>query len=186
MEVIMENEKKDMYWFDGFYDYHVIGSKPITYDRWQELLEAQSNGLEIITGDDGFPTVIQHIETVDELKERLINEINQWDKSSNVNSFSLRGKNIWLSKETRSSIKETVEAKQRKGFQTSYIWYGNDQFELNCDDILSMLEDISIYADSCNSSTMRHLANVKSCNDLATLQNYNYHTGYPDKLKFDY
>lgn len=185
MEVTMENEK-DIYWLDGFYDYHVEGSLPITHERWQELLEAQSNGLEIVTGEDGFPTLVQHVETIEELRERLICEINQWDKSINVNSFSLRGKKIWLDKETRSSIKETVEVKQRKGYATSYIWYNEDQFELNCEDILSMLEDIAIYADACNSVTMRHLANVKTCDDMGTLQNYNYHAGYPDKLNFDY
>ena len=92
---------KKMYWKSGFFDYPIKDCVEISVEYWQELLDGQSAGKLIVTNDDGYPILVEHEYTIDELKEMKIAEINAYDKSDAVNSFTLAGKEIWLDKDTR-------------------------------------------------------------------------------------
>ena len=58
------------YWENGFYLEQNDNStrKEITDERWQELLNEQSNGMEVYTREDGYPDVKEHIATLEETK----------------------------------------------------------------------------------------------------------------------
>ena len=71
----MEKEKK-MYWKNGFYDTPIEGGVEISTEYWQELLDGQSSGKEIKENADGYPVLVEHEYTIDELKEMKITEIN--------------------------------------------------------------------------------------------------------------
>jgi hypothetical protein len=43
------------YWKQGFYLNQIEGSVEITDDYWQELLEGQSNGKQIVSDANGYP-----------------------------------------------------------------------------------------------------------------------------------
>lgn len=179
--------KKDkMYWKEGFYDEPIEGSVEITKEYWLQLLNEQSNGKKIVSNEKGYPITITPIETLEEFKERVIREIKKFDKSEAINSFSLRGNNMWFDKDLRSSIMETVKIKLSKSITKSSIWFNNTEYILNCEDIISMLEDVSIYADSCNSTTERHIANITNMNTNSEIENYNYRLNYPIKLMFNF
>lgn len=47
-----------------------------------------------------------------------------------------------------------------------------------------MLNAIELYASACYDNTQMHIAYVKVTEDLETLKNYDYRTGYPEKLRF--
>ena len=47
-----------------------------------------------------------------------------------------------------------------------------------------MLNAIELYASACYDNTQTHIANVNEIKDLETLKNYDYRTGYPEKLRF--
>jgi hypothetical protein len=47
---------------NGFFENQVDGSVEITNERWQELLDGQSNGLEIYTLLDGSPDLREPID----------------------------------------------------------------------------------------------------------------------------
>jgi hypothetical protein len=51
------------YYKNGFFENQIEGSFEISNERWQELLEGQSNGLEIYTKDDGEPDLREPIDT---------------------------------------------------------------------------------------------------------------------------
>lgn len=67
------------YWENGFYkeQNELKTRKEISDKRWEELLEGQSNGFKIVTGNDGFPTLeaIDYSPTLEsriqELKQKL-------------------------------------------------------------------------------------------------------------------
>ena len=120
------------------------------------------------------------------MKERTLYNIQQYDKSEYVNSFLLNGDSIWLSKDLRVSIANTVAIKKDKNIEKSSIWYNNKEYILPVDFILDMLDDVEIYADTCNSVTQRHIANVKAMTDIDEINNYDYTLSYPTKLKFNY
>ena len=43
---------------------------------------------------------------------------------------------------------------------------------------------IEKYASECYDNTQMHIANVKAIEDMEELKNYDYRTGYPEKLRF--
>ncbi len=92
------------YWKQGFYDEPQEGSVEITEEYWQELLDGQSSGKEIRENESGYPVLVDHEYTLDELKEMKIADINAYDKSDAVNSFTLSGKRMWLTKEDRVGL----------------------------------------------------------------------------------
>lgn len=47
-----------MYWKNGFYDAPIEGGVEITVDEWHALLDGQSAGKIIVTGDDGRPELV--------------------------------------------------------------------------------------------------------------------------------
>lgn len=56
------------YWKQGFYDELQEGSVEITEEYWQELLDGQSSGKEIRENESGYPVLVDHEYTLDELK----------------------------------------------------------------------------------------------------------------------
>ena len=50
----------------------------ITDEYWQELLDQQSQGKEITTGENGKPIAIEHISTPQELAETELYELENW------------------------------------------------------------------------------------------------------------
>lgn len=60
----MRGGESSIFWKDGFYDYPVEGGLEITSDRWKELMEGQSSGLEIYTREDGYPDLREYEEVV--------------------------------------------------------------------------------------------------------------------------
>lgn len=174
------------YWKQGFYDEPIEGSVEITDEYWQSLLDGQSQGKEIVEDINGYPILQEHIFTLEEVKEHTLYNIQRFDKSEYVNSFSLNGDNIWLDKNLRVSIANTVAIKKDKNIEKSSIWYNNKEYILPVDFILDMLDDVEIYADTCNSVTQKHIANVKVMTDIDEIDNYDYTLNYPTKLKFNY
>ena len=96
------------YWKQGFYDELQEGSVEITEEYWQELLDGQSSGKEIRENESGYPVLVDHEYTLDELKEMKIADINAYDKSDAVNSFTLSGKRMWLTKEDRVGLVNSI------------------------------------------------------------------------------
>lgn len=67
--------EQKMYWKDGFYDYNVEGGVEISVEYWRELLDGQSSGKDIMENESGYPVLVEHEYTLDELKEMKIAEI---------------------------------------------------------------------------------------------------------------
>lgn len=174
------------YWKQGFYDEPIEGSVEITDEYWQTLLDGQSEGKEIGEDVNGHPILQEHVFTIEEVRDRILSNIRSYDKSEYVNSFLLNGDSIWLSKDLRTSIMNAVAIKKSRNIKTSSIWYNQKEYVLPVDFILDMLDDVEIYADTCNSVTQRHIANVNAITNIDEADDYDYEKNYPTKLKFNY
>lgn len=175
-----------MYWKSGFYNTCIEGGVEITKEYWLLLLDGQSAGKEIVEDDKGYPILQEHMITLDEARNNMLFNIRTFDKSEDVNSFILMGDSVWLDKELRASIRNTVGIKRTKGIQMSSIWYNHKEYILPIDYILNMLDDVEIYADACNGITQRHISNIYTMDNIEDIENYNYKNNYPTKLRFDY
>lgn len=119
-----------------------------------------------------------------EAKKELISNIEYYDSSSDVNMFFIQGLPVWLDKATRAGLKLRFEAEIAMGKTETALWYGNLQFPLPLDTAIQMLYAIEVYASECYDNTQAHLANVNAIDNLEELQNYDYTSGYPEKLNF--
>lgn len=80
-------ERLKIYWKNGFYDYEVDGGMEITDEYRRELLEEQSNGKRIITGDDGLPVAVDYVVSEEDLRNRQVLKLKAFlDSTDWVNS----------------------------------------------------------------------------------------------------
>ena len=117
-------------------------------------------------------------------KEYKIDEILRYDSSREVNGFYINERELWLDKATRVGLKLRFDAEIADGKTNTTIWYEGTPFKLELINALQMLNAIELYASACYDNTQTHIANVNEIKDLETLKNYDYRTGYPDKLRF--
>lgn len=173
-----------MYWKSGFYDTPIEGGVEISTEYWQELLEGQSSGKEIKENADGYPVLVEHEYTIDEQKEMKIAEINAYDKSDAVNSFTLAGKQIWLDKDTRVGLVNSIGIEKESGRMNTTLWYNAEKYVIPVDDALAMLNQLELYALDCYNVTQSHIAAVKGLSTVQQVEAYSYKTGYPEQLNF--
>ena len=121
---------------------------------------------------------------LDVIKEEAIEQITEYDQSEDVNSFTLQGKTMWLPKETRVGLVNSITIEKNAGKETTILWFGGEKYELPVDTALQMLADLELYAVQCYNTTAMHKANVISLGSVDDVVNYDYTLHYPEKLNF--
>lgn len=119
---------------------------------------------------------------LDKYKDRLIEEITNYDKSDNVNTFYYKGEQAWLDKTTRIGLVNSTTLLKNSGEETAPLWLNNKLFTLPCNEILSLLNKLELYTIKCTNVTNQHKANVLA---LTSIQDYDYTVDYPLKLQFN-
>lgn len=122
--------------------------------------------------------------SLSDVKAQKLAEISVYDASDAVNSFTIDGKNIWLSKDTRLALRQRFIAEQASGIKNTSLWYGAEQFNLSVSDALPMLNSIELYACKCYDVTAKHKADVEALDSIDAIDSYEYTKGYPSKLNF--
>ena len=117
-------------------------------------------------------------------KESKIEEILMHDSSPEVNGFYIYDQELWLDKATRVGLKLRFDAEMASRQIKTALWYNGVQFPLELNSALQMLNAIELYASACYDNTQAHIANVKVIEEVETLKDYDYRTGYPEKLRF--
>ena len=121
---------------------------------------------------------------LDVIKEEAIEQITEYDQSEDVNSFTLQGKTMWLSKETRVGLVNSVTIEKNAGKETTVLWFGGERYELPVDTALQMLSALELYALECYNVTAAHKAAVNALESVEDVVAYDYTQGYPEKLNF--
>ena len=118
------------------------------------------------------------------IKEEAIEQITEYDQSEDVNSFTLQGKQMWLPKETRVGLVNSITIEKNAGKKTTILWFDGERYELPVDTALQMLSTLELYAVQCYNTTAMHKANVISLESVDDVVNYDYTLHYPEKLNF--
>lgn len=121
---------------------------------------------------------------LDVTKEEAIEQITEYDQSEDVNSFTLQGKQMWLPKETRVGLVNSVTIEKNAGKKTTVLWFGGEKYELPVDTALQMLSALELYALECYNVTAAHKAAVNALESVEDVVAYDYTQGYPEKLNF--
>lgn len=121
---------------------------------------------------------------LDVAKEEAIEQITEYDQSEDVNSFTLQGKQMWLPKETRVGLVNSITIEKNTGKETTVLWFGGEKYELPVDTALQMLSALELYALECYNVTAAHKAAVNALESVEDVVAYDYTQGYPEKLNF--
>lgn len=132
-----------------------------TNEQWVEILKIREGVLNFFS-----------------LKDILIKAVSHYDKSIYVNSFYYQNKQYWLDKDIRMGLFRLIDS----GAQNITLQLGETYININADQLKNFLNQLEVYAGKCFSSTAKHLSELKQVQKLEDLVNYDYTTGYPDKI----
>ena len=121
---------------------------------------------------------------LDVVKEEAIEQIEAYDTSEAVNSFTLQGKQMWLPKETRVGLMNSLGIEKAAGKTETVLWFGNESYILPIDTAMQMLSALELYALDCYNVTAAHKAAVSALESVEDLVAYDYTQNYPEKLNF--
>ena len=121
---------------------------------------------------------------LDVVKEEAIEQIEVYDTSEAVNSFTLQGKQMWLPKETRVGLMNSLNIEKAAGKTETVLWFGNESYILPIDTAMQMLSALELYALDCYNVTAAHKADIEALTTVEEVVAYDYTTDYPEKLNF--
>jgi hypothetical protein len=115
-------------------------------------------------------------------KEHKIRDIEWFDSSEEVNSFSIDGIELWLEKATRVGLKLRFESEAAMGKESTTLWSNGIEFVLPLEMAVKMLYGLELYASACYDNTQRHIAAVDKLESVEDVMVYDFKVGYPEKL----
>lgn len=124
-------------------------------------------------------------QSIQEWRDRKINEIHAYDTSASVNSFTLGIAHLWLDKSTRVGLMNSITIEKEAGRTTTTLWFSDVQYTLPIDTAIGMLNALELYALECYNVTAQHLAAVSKLTTVEEINAYDYTVGYPEKLVFN-
>lgn len=122
--------------------------------------------------------------TLEVAKAEKIAEITAYDTSDAVNSFTLDGDTMWISRDDRISLMNSTTILQNADVETTTLWYGGEKYTLPCDTLIQMLSALEVYALQCYEMTEEHKAAVNVLSTIEEVDAYDYTIGYPEHLTF--
>ena len=124
-------------------------------------------------------------ENIDDEKQEKIQQVIEYDKSIDVNSFFIGEIQTWIDRDTRVSLMNSTTILKNFGQETTTLWLNGQSFTIPCDGLIQMLGALEIYALQCYNVTEQHKANINALESIEEVKNYNFRTGYPEKLVFN-
>ena len=126
--------------------------------------------------------------TPEELLERArrekLMEIESYDQSSSVNSFTINGQEMWLTVNERQQIATQINANESIGRQTMTKWFQGNEFTFPVSTWRQMLIALEVYAGDALNVTEAHKAAVEAMDNIEDIENFDITAGYPEKLVF--
>lgn len=127
--------------------------------------------------------------TLEDAKREKIQQMEEYDKSSNVNSFNVvLGNNTishWLTPEQRANYKNSIDAAKLLNIEEVHPVLNGTQLTMSTSMAEMALAQIQIYADRCYIVTETHKSDVNSLENIEDVDNYDITAGYPEKLNFN-
>ena len=143
-----------------------------------------SNPTEDMLVNAGYHEYEEPDKTLEEVKVEKISEIEAYDASAAVNSFTLGGTEMWLSFDERARIRQSIDAYRNEGRTEMTKWFNGKAFTFPLDTWQTMLDKLSVYASEALNVTEQHKAEVSALTSIEAVEEYDYKTGYPERLSF--
>lgn len=166
----------------------------------EEYIQFQLDLINLIQDNPEDPQILEHSKfirwvkdgysiskgvTVDEAKEIMSRKITEFDTSEAVNSFFLNDNPVWLDKDTRVGLMNSITIEKSVGLTNTTLWLGIQNYTLPIDLAINLLAQLEIYAKECYNKTAEHKSNLEKLTLAEEIMEYNYKEGYPEKLRIN-
>ena len=159
-------------------------------NKWVPLNEAQR--AFYIEHPDAVPKEAWDMEmfpeperTIEQAIQEKIEEIEIYNKSEAVNSFTIGNLHMWLTVNERQQIATQISSNEAIGRETMTRWFEGQEFTFPIATWKQMLVALEVYAGDALNVTEAHKAAVNALENVEDVDGYNYATGYPEKLHFN-
>lgn len=125
-----------------------------------------------------------HELTVEDVRSQKLNELAIYDNSTAVNEFIINGIGAWFTPTERTNYSSSVAAAKLLGVETLSFYVSGMKLDVPTASAEQMLAAVMLYADQCFIVTKQHEATINSLESIEDINNYNFKTGYPEKLVF--
>lgn len=137
---------------------------------------------------DGWAEYTEPEPTLDDIKDAKISQLEEYDKSENVNLFYVNEMPMWYDAPKRATIRNLVESNIKVGNDRITLWTEQEPIvplDFDCQDALLMLAQLEVYAGESLSVTQQHKADILALETKEEVEAYDHTAGYPEKLHFD-
>lgn len=125
--------------------------------------------------------------TLVQAKAEMIQKIDEYDNSSDVNGFTVNGTiEGWFTPEERSNYKSSIDAAKLLSVSALTFFLGDMEMTVTPTQAEYMLAQIQLYADQCFVVTKEHKIAVEGFETIEEVDNFEYTIGYPNKIDFTY
>ena len=122
--------------------------------------------------------------TLEQVKQEKIWQIEEYDRSEAVNSFTIGNQTMWLTVEERQQIATQINANEAVGRETMTRYFGQQAFTFSLTTWKQMLIAVEVYAGDALNVTESHKISVNALETVEAVDSYDYTTNYPEKLHF--
>lgn len=151
------------------------------YQNLDQLLEEASTQLLSLTQWSQLITRLYGSTFPKNLRKVLTYKINQYDKSPEVNSFTYNNNSYWFDKDTRVGLMNLANCSG----ESMEIVLGDNIIKISTEKFKKFLQQLEVYAAKCFVNTQKHLNEHKKLNTIEELVDYDYTSGYPEKITLE-
>ena len=141
--------------------FEVFKENNLTSREWAEILKYREGILNFIS-----------------LYQIIKKSITWYDKSTHVNSFYYKDKQQWIDKNIRVGLFRLIDS----GAEQITLQLDNIYVTLSAEQARDFLNQLEVYAGKCFAVTAKHYSDLQQVYKVEDLLNYDYTTGYPDKI----
>jgi hypothetical protein len=135
----------------------------------------------------GYEEYIEPEPTPEQLLQRAkdakLAELEAYDDSE-VNSFSVNGKDMWLDHDLRQQLRISLDALSQAGRENVTKWFDGVEYTYAIDVWYYMLGLVEVYASDALNVTEAHKAAINAKTTVKQVEDYNFRQNYPEKLVF--
>lgn len=120
---------------------------------------------------------------IESAKRVMLEQVDKFDSSSEVNGIIINGQSVWIDKSTRMGLRQNIADKKILGQSNITMWMGDTPITMPCNEAEDWMCKIENYAYDCFNVTAKHKANIQSTKNLEDILTYDVTAGYPEKIK---
>lgn len=131
------------------------------------------------------PEPEEPVRTIEDAKREKLREIESYNSSENVDSFTINGEiTAWFSPAERSNYKNSIESAKLLDVKELSFFINGTLMTIPTEVAERLLASIQLYADTCYITTQQHKNAVEAMTEIEDVDNYDYTVGYPERLNF--